>query len=724
MTRQSVKILIVAASMLLVAVALTACGGQATPAPADAAPTTEAPACPEAAPCPSLADTTPFFDAWQASGHAKADAAAFTHWNEEDPQEIPTFCAKCHSSDGFLDYVGADGSAAGAVDANAKVGTVITCNTCHNDTTAAYGTVKFPSGAEVSGLGREAVCMTCHQGSASKVSVDEAISKAGATDEDAVAGELGFTNIHYYAAAVARYGTIVKGGYEYDGKTYDGLWEHAGGVDTCTDCHDSHSLELKLDSCATCHNGVASVEDVRKIRMVTSAFDYDGDGDVEEGVASEVDGLRGLLYTGIQAYAKEVAGTAIAYSADAYPYFFIDTNENGTADADEANFGNAYKSWTPRLEKAAYNYQTSLKDPGAYVHGGKYIIQLLYDSVENLNEKLAQPVDLSKAYREDPGHFAGNTEAFRHWDADGGVVPGSCVKCHTSMGLPQFLKEGANISMPASDGLRCETCHSNLDDYARYEVEQVTFPSGAKLGFADAPGDNLCLNCHQGRESGASVSRLIKDLDPDQGNEKLRFLNVHYFAAGATLFGTEAKGVYEYPNKEYAGAFAHPAPQNTCSGCHDAHALAPDEAACIACHSVENVELIRMKSTGDYDGDSDTTEGLKGEVDTLTEKLYAAMQSYAKDVAGTALVYSPSAYPYFFVDTNENGEVDADEAKFENSYKAWTPRLLTAAYNYQYVLKDPGAYVHNAQYVMQVLYDSIEDLGKKTTVDMKGLVRP
>ena len=31
----------------------------------------------------------------------------------------------------------------------------------------------------------------------------------------------------------------------------------------------------------------------------------------------------------------------------------------------------------------------------------------------------------------------------------------------------------------------------------------------------------------------------------------LRFLNVHYFAAGATLFGTEAKGAYEYNGKTY-----------------------------------------------------------------------------------------------------------------------------------------------------------------------------
>ncbi len=53
-------------------------------------------------------------------------------------------------------------------------------------------------------------------------------------------------------------------------------------------------------------------------------------------------------------------------------------------------------------------------------------------------------------------------------------------------------------------------------------------------------------------------------------------------------------------------------------------------------------------TTKDYDGDGDTTEGIYGEVATYIEKLYPAMQSYAKDVAGTAIAYSPTSYPYFF----------------------------------------------------------------------------
>ncbi len=95
----------------------------------------------------------------------------------------------------------------------------------------------------------------------------------------------------------------------------------------------------------------------------------------------------------------------------AYPYFFIDTNGDGQTGDDEAVPDNAYNAWTGRLEKAAYNYQMSVKDPGEFAHNAKYMIQLMYDSIEDLNSVLATPVDLTTAHRQDPGHFAGNTEA-------------------------------------------------------------------------------------------------------------------------------------------------------------------------------------------------------------------------------------------------------------------------------------------------------------------------
>ena len=674
---------------------------------ADETTTSAAPTTTSAATTTTAAETTtttvpepeepelevPFLALWEGSGHADATAEAFRHWDEDDPAAVPASCAKCHSDYGFKDFVGADGSAFGAVDAeNFPTDSVITCTTCHNEATLHLDSVVMPSGVEITGLGSEAICMQCHQGRESGVSIDEAVA-AAAVDEDTVSEDLRFLNIHYYAAAATKYGTEAMGGYQYEGKTYDAFFDHVEGYSTCADCHNTHSLELKVEECSTCHAGVATAEDTRNIRMVSSGVDYDGDGDMTEGIAFEIEGLQEILLSAIEAYAADVVGATISYDAAQYPYFLGDDG--------------GFASWTPRLLKAAYNYQLSLKDPGAYAHNGKYVIQLLVDSIEDLNTALPTPVAAEAINRIDHGHFAGSEEAFRHWDEDG-EVSASCSKCHSAEGLPLFLEQGVTINQPTSNGFLCSTCHADLMTFERYPSEEVAFPSGATATLDD-PDANLCMNCHQGRESGASVVRLTEGLDDDTVSENLRFLNVHYFAAGATLLGNEVGGGFEYPGQTYTGRFEHVDNFNTCVECHDAHTQEVEVEACGGCHggveSAEDLATIRMRPD-DFDGDGDTTEGIAGEVETMAEALLTAMQEYATETVGAELTYDPNRYPYFF---------GAD-----GGYNQWTPRLLRAAYNYQYAAKDPGGFAHNGTYIMEILYDSLVDIGG----DVTGMTRP
>jgi hypothetical protein len=698
------RTLIVFGSLVVLATILAACGSTATP--------TEAPT---AIPTPTeIPLEIPFKDAWQNSGHADITAEAFVHWNNANPAEVPVACAKCHTTAGYQDFLGVDGSEVGKVNAAvpAQGNPGITCVACHNAATIAKTSVVFPSGIEIKNLGPDARCMECHQGRESKVSVDAQIEQFNAKDtpdtviapiKDAQGNDVrfGFRNIHYFAAAATLYGTQVKGGYEYDGKMYDAKHDHVPGYNTCTGCHNPHTLEVKVEQCALCHNEVKTVDDLKNVREPSSLMDYDGDGNVQEGMYYEIEGLQEILYAQIQKYAKETAGLGIVYDVNAYPYFFADADGDGKPDQGENNAPVAYNKWTPRLLKAAYNYQVSKKDPGAFAHGNKYIVELLYDSIEDLGG------DVSKLHRNDAGHFAGNTEPFRHWDGEkegNGIVPGSCAKCHTASGLPQFLKEGTTISNPASNGFQCTTCHNEEAWPERYQVVSVTFPSGATVSFGkDAEGkpaaddSNLCILCHQGRESTISVNQALAGKDPNTVDASIRFRNIHYFAAGATLFGTDVKGAYEYDGKTYVGYYAtHPL--NKCKDCHDVHKLEPKVDACAACHNGVKPEDIRFNTdTTDWDGDGNVTEGIKGEIDTLTEALYAQIQAYA-EAHGGAITYKPTAYPYFF---GADGK----------PYAAWTPALLKAAYNYQYVQKDPGAFVHNPKYVIQFLIDSIEGLG-------------
>jgi hypothetical protein len=719
------RLLVILGLTLLGAVILAACGG--TPA----APTTAAPTEP--------ALNVPFKDVFLASGHANATDEPFTHWNEDGA--VPATCAKCHTSQGYQEFVSTGKVAA---DIKAPAG-AFNCDTCHNPAAMAMTSVTFPSGkvVETSEEG-EARCMTCHQGRESKVSVDKQINDTfKVTDVDAVVAPMtdssgktvnfGFRNVHYFAAGATLYGSQAQMGYEYDGKSYDPKFRHVPEFDTCIACHDQHATQVRVDQCAECHQGVKTVDDLKNNRENGSLVDFNGNGDTKEGIYYELKGMQDILYSSIQAYAKEVGGTAVVYDPETYPYWLADADGDGKPDQKDGA-AVAYPSWTARMLKAAYNYQVSAKDPGAFAHNAKYIMELLYDSIDDLNGKISTPVDMSKLARDDSGHFAGDTEPFRHWDSEG-EVPAGCAKCHSATGLPEYVanagteivtKSGVQITgvvaQPIANGFACSTCHDEANWPNRIAVVNVPFPSGVSLTFStekDANGNlqpvdaNLCIECHQGRESTVTVNNYLSGKPLDTADPKISFKNVHYFAAGATLFGDAAKGAYQYDNQKYVGQnTVHPL--NKCTDCHDVHQLTVKVDACKGCHTnvagVDDLDKIRATTdTTDWNGNGDVTEGIFTEIDSFRTGLYTAIQAYAEK-AGTPIVYDANAYPYWFVDMDKDGKADTND-KGPIGYNAWTPRLLKAAYNYQYSIKDPGAFAHNPMYVLQFLYDSAKDLG-------------
>lgn len=338
---------------------------------------------------PSVAQIS---DEWFASGHADAKSLAFTDWDETDPPSVPVRCAMCHSYYGFMDYLGVDGSEVGRVDKEAKIGSVLFCNTCHNPAAPGYTTVEFPSGVRLSDLGPEAACMTCHHGRESTVSVDKATA---GKPVDTPIEKQGFINPHYFPAAATQAGGLVQGAYQYDGQAYLGRFEHTKTMNTCYQCHNPHSLEIDPKTCSPCHANVVTTDDLKNIRQ--TKVDYDGDGNLSEGISSELEAYSARLYSAIRAYAEATLGTPIAYNADTYPYFFIDTNNDGQTDAEEAVNANRWTKWSPRLLRAAYNYQFVHKDPGGFAHNPKYLVQVAYDSISDLGQ--AVTVDMSGLVR-------------------------------------------------------------------------------------------------------------------------------------------------------------------------------------------------------------------------------------------------------------------------------------------------------------------------------------
>ena len=329
---------------------------------------------------------------------------------------------------------------------------------------------------------------------------------------------------------------------------------------------------------------------------------------------------------------------------------------------------------------------------------------------------------IQQKWQESP-HADSASESFRHWDKDG-EIPTSCATCHSMTGFLDFTGEDGSqagvVDNPAAIGtvVGCSTCHHE----ALEKLDSVAFPSG--FSATDTGSSTTCLVCHQGRLSTVQVDEKLEGLDDDTVSDDLAFLNVHYRAAGASLYGGDAKGGYEYAGKQYVGKFAHPAPFDSCSGCHDPHTLAVQEASCATCHAgVENLADIRLGS-GDIDGNGDQNSGVSLELSNMHKILGETVTQYAAQIAKAPIAYHPHNYPYFFEDTNNDGKASDDEAIYPNRYQHWTPRLVRAAYNYQFYAKDPGIWAHNPRYAAQLLIDSVDDLAGRLKVSMPDFVRP
>ena len=331
-----------------------------------------------------------------------------------------------------------------------------------------------------------------------------------------------------------------------------------------------------------------------------------------------------------------------------------------------------------------------------------------------------------------------------HGDYKGPAFDHGCTPCHSPLGLVELTQGAAYSEVDTEVGaIGCVACHDLQQknaagtafelgsrrsvefafDNARtiYAQEVAANNSGASLETVQGVEDNaLCLTCHSGRESTASVDdKIAASAGP------YSFTNIHYLAAGATLFGTQAKGAYEYAGKSYSSKFEHVASNDLCVECHNAHSgelylTSPGfgPSGCDSCHSVVAstgdyesdvlaVRDIRMAgSFVDYDGDGNNTEGMYYEVAGMIAKLEATLNA-------DGLLYRPASYPYFF---------PVGTTVFERTNAAkLTAKQLRAAYNLQVASKDPGAYAHNGTYIIEILYDSIEDIGGAAAV--AGLTR-
>ena len=314
-------------------------------------------------------------------------------------------------------------------------------------------------------------------------------------------------------------------------------------------------------------------------------------------------------------------------------------------------------------------------------------------------------------------HADASAEAFTHWDGEG-EIPANCAACHSGAGFRDF--HGLDGSAPGIEGptpvggvVDCDTCHSP----GLGEIAAITLPSG--IEHPVAPGaQSACMTCHIGREAGVSVTKAVGEKDADTPDPSINFVNPHYALAGAMRLGSIGGGGFEYPGKSYSGLFFHARPINDCASCHDPHTLTVAEQTCLGCHESGAPGAIRISRIS-YDGSGDLSKGIRSDIEANSALLLKTIQDYSVDIAGAPIVFEHS-YPYFFLDADRDGRGDRIDGK-PQTYKSWTPRMLKAAYNWKFVNADSGAFVHNPQYALELLYDSIEDLAGPLNIDIETM---
>ena len=313
------------------------------------------------------------------------------------------------------------------------------------------------------------------------------------------------------------------------------------------------------------------------------------------------------------------------------------------------------------------------------------------------------------------GHANAASESFAHWN-DTGEIPPVCATCHAGAGFRALYGlDGSEPGIPehpvpTGGVVDCETCHNP----GLSEIREVRFPSG--LMHPVGPGEASCLTCHQGRAAGSTVAEATFDQAEDDPNPELGFINPHYAVAAATWLGGYGGSAYHYPGKSYSGRFFHARPVASCASCHEPHSLQVQTDSCLTCHEQASPGAIRISRIS-HDGSGDLGKGIRDDIEANAARLKAMLGDYAAQVAGTAMVYDGNRHPYFFADANGDGRADEADGR-PVPFNAWTPRLLKAAYNWKFVTADPGAFAHNPHYVLELLYDSIEDLGGPLDLDM------
>jgi hypothetical protein len=315
--------------------------------------------------------------------------------------------------------------------------------------------------------------------------------------------------------------------------------------------------------------------------------------------------------------------------------------------------------------------------------------------------------------------------------------------------------------------LKCNGCHTdtrgNLRNPGPITANYTSGGVTVSRTYPDLAGSNVCMTCHVGRVVGDTIKAMTDKALASSGSVStnygnVSFVNSHYLSAGGQLFTTTG---YEFEGRPYNNIseylhnkigtkatqemwpYADTGSNGPCIGCHMSrpnkngnHLFLPVSRStttigevtavvsevCQKCHGVSNtpiLELIKLRKP-QYEG---AMAALKGLIRTNLGYYFFPASPYwfrttpyidpktvctddipVKNWQTGGTEKAPVVnFPYDPMNSGwctNKGAGDGIAGTGQNN--------MGAAFNYNLLEHDPGAYVHNSVYVKRLIYDSID----------------
>ena len=291
---------------------------------------------------------------------------------------------------------------------------------------------------------------------------------------------------------------------------------------------------------------------------------------------------------------------------------------------------------------------------------------------------------------------------------------GDCNRCHTTTGFLKYLANNndsaqwGNASDKTKEVLMCSACHLDYSYKLRSTGAVTANYAGGASTYPDMGVSNLCLNCHAGRSSGASVKNVLRNYT------SASFVNSHYLTAGGTVFGEIG---YEFTGRDYndPAAYAHRyigtadsrgksaviANSGPCVGCHLANKTRPGEKHTFKPYIVDSTDLSPTCITAGCHDSTRNRAWLNNTWQAQYQDALSALKYVLANNPYRKLSFIASS-PYF---TNKKWHSTSSP---ESDISISGSNNMGAAFNYNLLIHDRGGVAHNRYYTRRLIYDSID----------------